>query len=117
MAYGFNHSGSGSVTTDEYIQVAGLQHTSDHLTTADIGVFRVVQPGGIELKGVAERVRAMDACDDMVLQNGSDGISLVALEGIPNWGVFDLRESVVIGNEDGNVLLEGKIGIESSIGR
>lgn len=116
MAYGFNHRGSGSVAAGENIQVAGLHDASNHLAAGDIRVFGVVQPGRVELKGAVVGFGAMDAWDDMVLQKGPDGITLVVLEGISNRGVFDLGESVVVGDEDGDVLLEGKIGIESSIG-
>lgn len=59
----------------------------------------------------------MDAWDDMVLQNSSDGITSVVLEGISNLGVFDLGEGIVVGDEDGDVLLEGDIGIEIPKGR
>lgn len=91
-----------------------MQDTSDHLAARDIVVLWIVQPGWIELEGAVVRIGAMDAGDDMVLQNGSDGFTLVVLEGISDLGVFDLAEGVVVGDEDGDVLLEGQIGIEVS---
>lgn len=117
MAYTLNQSGSRSVAAGENVHVAGLQDTSNHLAAGDIGELWVVQPGWIELEGAVVRVGAMDAWDNMVLQNGMDSITVVGLEGIANLGVFDIDESVVVWHEDGDVLLEGEIGIDISIGR
>lgn len=116
-AYALHHGGSGSVPAGENIQVAGLQNAADHLAAGHIVEFRVVQPGWIELEGADVRIGAMDASDDVVLQHGMDGINLVFLEGISNLGVVDIDEGVVGRDEDGDVLLEGKIGIDISIGR
>lgn len=57
----------------------------------------------------------MQARDDVILKHGANDITLVALESGPKSRVWDLRERIITSGEDGNIVLEGEIGVYIAI--
>lgn len=58
----------------------------------------------------------MAAGEDVVLQDGADDLTLVVFKGGSEGGVGDFVEGFVVGGEDGDVGLEGEIGVDVPVG-
>lgn len=52
----------------------------------------------------------------MVLQDGSNDVALIRFEGGAEGGVGDFVKGVIVGDEDGDVLLKGEIGVDVAVG-
>lgn len=113
--YGLDNGCTGTVTAGVDVHVACLGDPADHLAAGDVGVRRVGEPSRMELKTPIVRCRRVQARNDVVLQNGADGVALIVRKGGADRGVGDLSEGVVVGSEDGDVLLEGQVGVEVAV--